>query len=82
MFTFANEPLAHIVGGGSRHVEKGRLRTLSSTIKLRNFERKEDTATEASTSGVYYTLPMAARPCFVMLSEAKHLTQCQGDGRL
>ena len=41
-------------GVGQDILRKGRLRTLSSTIKLRNFESKEDTAAEASTSGVLY----------------------------
>ena len=45
-----------MLGGGSRHFEKGRLRTLSSTIESRKFERQEDTATEASTSGVLYPI--------------------------
>ena len=39
MFNFADEPSVHAVEGGSRHFEKGRLRTLSSTVKLHNFEQ-------------------------------------------
>ncbi len=50
--TFVLRTISPHSGGGSRHFEKGRLRTLSSTIESRKFERQEDTATEASTSGV------------------------------
>ena len=38
--------------GGSRHFEKGRLRTLSSTVKLRNFEHLRRYGNGTSTSGV------------------------------
>ena len=62
-------------------VGKGRfLNVIFYHIELRNFDSIRRYRNEASTSGVYYPLPMAASLYFVMLNEVKHLAQCQGDG--
>ena len=68
--------------GGEDILRKDVYERYLEVFKSRKYDTtSRDTATEASTSGVYYTQPMAARPSLVMQNKFCHAEQSEPSGR-